>query len=39
MAAAIAKAVYHAIGKRVRSLPISIEKMLGHESPSPRTSF
>jgi len=28
MAAAIANAVYHATGKRVRSLPISIEKML-----------
>jgi CO/xanthine dehydrogenase Mo-binding subunit len=32
MAAAIANAVYHATGTRVRSLPISIEKMLGHES-------
>ena len=29
MAAAIANAVYHATGTRVRSLPISIEKMLG----------
>jgi xanthine dehydrogenase YagR molybdenum-binding subunit len=32
MAAAIANAVYHATGIRVRSLPISIEKILGHES-------
>jgi xanthine dehydrogenase YagR molybdenum-binding subunit len=31
MAAAIANAVYHATGMRVRSLPISIEKVLGHE--------
>jgi xanthine dehydrogenase YagR molybdenum-binding subunit len=31
MAAAIANAVYHATGTRIRSLPISIEKMLGHE--------
>ena len=38
MAAAIANAVYHATGTRVRSLPISIEKVLGHESASPRTS-
>jgi len=29
MAGAIANAVYHATGTRVRSLPISIEKMLG----------
>jgi CO/xanthine dehydrogenase Mo-binding subunit len=29
MAAAIANAVYHATGLRVRSLPISIEKVLG----------
>ncbi len=29
MAAAIANAVYHATGTRIRSLPISIEKMLG----------
>ncbi|HVQ13077.1 MAG TPA: xanthine dehydrogenase family protein molybdopterin-binding subunit, partial [Vicinamibacterales bacterium] len=29
MAAAIANAVYHATGKRVRSLPISVEKILG----------
>jgi CO/xanthine dehydrogenase Mo-binding subunit len=29
MAAAIANAVYHATGTRVRSLPISIEKLLG----------
>jgi xanthine dehydrogenase YagR molybdenum-binding subunit len=32
MAAAIANAVYHATGTRVRSLPISIEKVLGHEN-------
>ena len=32
MAAAIANAVYHATGTRVCSLPISIEKVLGHES-------
>jgi CO/xanthine dehydrogenase Mo-binding subunit len=38
MAAAIANAVFHATGTRVRSLPISIEKVLGHESSSPRTS-
>ncbi|MGH9868592.1 MAG: xanthine dehydrogenase family protein molybdopterin-binding subunit [Candidatus Polarisedimenticolia bacterium] len=31
MAAAIANAVYHATGTRVRSLPISIEKVLGRE--------
>jgi xanthine dehydrogenase YagR molybdenum-binding subunit len=37
MAAAIANAVYHATGTRVRSLPISIEKVLGHESDSRRT--
>jgi xanthine dehydrogenase YagR molybdenum-binding subunit len=37
MAAAIANAVYHATGTRIRSLPISIEKLLGHESASPRT--
>jgi CO/xanthine dehydrogenase Mo-binding subunit len=36
MAAAIANAVYHATGTRVRSLPISVEKVLGHESPGPR---
>lgn len=30
MAAAIANAVYHATGLRVPSLPISIEKVLGH---------
>ena len=29
MAAAIANAVYHATGTRIRSLPISIEKMIG----------
>src|SRR4029453_1667404 len=38
MAAAIANAAYHATGTRFRSLPISIEKVLGHESPIPRTS-
>jgi CO/xanthine dehydrogenase Mo-binding subunit len=32
MAAAVANAVHHATGVRVRSLPISIEKMLGHET-------
>jgi CO/xanthine dehydrogenase Mo-binding subunit len=32
MAAAIANAVYHATGARIRSLPISIEKVLAHES-------
>ena len=32
MAAAIANAVYHATGLRVRSLPISIEKVLEHQS-------
>jgi len=36
MAAAIANAVYHATGARIRSLPISIEKMLRSESASPR---
>jgi xanthine dehydrogenase YagR molybdenum-binding subunit len=36
MAAAIANAVYHATGLRVRSLPISIEKVLGHGSASRR---
>jgi xanthine dehydrogenase YagR molybdenum-binding subunit len=30
LVAAIANAVYHATGTRVRSLPISIEKVLGH---------
>ena len=34
MAAAIANAVYHATGTRFRSLPISIEKVLGHEPPA-----
>jgi xanthine dehydrogenase YagR molybdenum-binding subunit len=38
MAAAIANAVYHATGTRVRSLPISIERVLGHESSSRRSS-
>jgi CO/xanthine dehydrogenase Mo-binding subunit len=37
MAAAIANAVYHATGMRVRSLPISIEKVLEHESYGRRT--
>src|SRR5262245_3998327 len=32
LAAAIANAVCHATGTRVRSLPITIEKVLGHES-------
>jgi CO/xanthine dehydrogenase Mo-binding subunit/CO/xanthine dehydrogenase FAD-binding subunit len=32
MGAAIANAVYHATGTRVRSLPISIEKVLGNEA-------
>jgi len=31
MPAAIANAVYHATGTRVRSLPIAIEKVLGYE--------
>jgi xanthine dehydrogenase YagR molybdenum-binding subunit len=31
MAAAIANAVYHATGTRVRSLPISIEKLIGYD--------
>lgn len=34
MAAAIANAVYHATGTRIRSLPITIEKVLGELSPS-----
>jgi CO/xanthine dehydrogenase Mo-binding subunit len=38
MAAAIANAVYHATGTRVRSLPITIEKVLGRESSSAHTS-
>jgi CO/xanthine dehydrogenase Mo-binding subunit len=38
MAAAIGNAVYHATGTRVRSLPISIEKVLEPESSSPRSS-
>jgi xanthine dehydrogenase YagR molybdenum-binding subunit len=38
MPAAIANTVYHATGMRIRSLPIAIEKMLGHESSSPRAS-
>jgi CO/xanthine dehydrogenase Mo-binding subunit len=32
MAAAIANAVYHATGLRARSLPISVEKVIEHES-------
>ena len=36
MAAAVANAVYHATGIRVRSLPISIEKMLGGETTNRR---
>ena len=39
MAAAIANAVYHATGTRIRSLPISIEKMLGPEAASLRNQF
>jgi CO/xanthine dehydrogenase Mo-binding subunit len=35
MAAAIANAVYHATGIRVRSLPISVEKLLGPEPAPP----
>jgi CO/xanthine dehydrogenase Mo-binding subunit len=31
IAAAIANAVYHATGMRIRSVPISIEKVLGHD--------
>ena len=31
MAAAIANAVYHATGNRIRSLPITIDKVLGLE--------
>ena len=38
MAAAIANAVYHATGTRVRSLPISIDKVLGHKSSNMGTS-
>ena len=38
VAAAIANALYHATGIRVRSLPISIEKMLGRETPNLRAS-
>ena len=38
MAAAIANAVYHATGTRFRSLPISIEKMLGSEFSNRRMS-
>jgi xanthine dehydrogenase YagR molybdenum-binding subunit len=39
MAAAIANAVYHATGLRVRSLPISIEKVLEHRPSSTRSSL
>ena len=38
MAAAIANAVYHATGMRIRSLPITIEKLLEGESSYPRAS-
>lgn len=38
MAAAIANAVFHATGTRIRSLPVSIEKVLGKEVSDPRTS-
>jgi len=38
MAAAIANATYHATGLRVRSLPISIEKVLAHECSILRSS-
>ena len=38
MAAAIANVVYHASGVRFRSLPISIEKVLGLESSGRHTS-
>ena len=38
MAAAIANAVYHATGTRIRSLPITIERMLAHDAASRRTS-
>jgi len=38
MAAAIANAVYHATGTRIRSLPISTEKVIGQESRLPTTS-
>jgi hypothetical protein len=31
-------AAYHATGNRVRSLPLSIEKVLGHDSASLRIS-
>jgi len=37
VAAAIANAVYHATGTRVRALPITIENMLGRESSIPRS--
>jgi CO/xanthine dehydrogenase Mo-binding subunit len=36
MAAAIADAVHHATGARIRLLPISIEKVLAHEAASAR---
>jgi xanthine dehydrogenase YagR molybdenum-binding subunit len=33
VAPAIANAVYHATGKRVRDLPITVEKLLGGTAP------
>jgi xanthine dehydrogenase YagR molybdenum-binding subunit len=36
--AAIANAVYHATGYRVRELPIAIEHLLAHLSASPDTA-
>ena len=33
--AAIANAVYHATGYRVRELPIAVEHLLGHQAPGP----
>ena len=39
MAAAIANAVHHATGRRIRALPISIEKVLGPASGSPLEAF
>jgi xanthine dehydrogenase YagR molybdenum-binding subunit len=37
-AAAIANAVYHATGYRVRELPIAVEHLLGHQAPGPATA-